>query len=83
MTDDQVLVRLNRIDKTLDAYANTFSEQGEALGEILKQLHTLHEDVSALKTDVHTIRTLLGIADLDPAQVRAAVLAGTPAHTGH
>ena len=71
MTDDQVLARLNRIDKTLDAYANTFSEQGKALGEILKQLH-------ALRDDVHTIKTLLGIANLDPAQVRRAVLAGTP-----
>ena len=66
MTDDQVLSRLNHIDRTLDAYASTFSEQGEALGEILKQLHALRGDVAALKTD------------LDPAQVRRAVLAGTP-----
>ncbi|MCY4668860.1 MAG: hypothetical protein OXC29_12855 [Rhodococcus sp.] len=69
MTDYQVLARLNHIDQTLDAYANVLSDQSKTLGEILTQLHALREDV-------HTINTLLGIADLDPAQVRAAVFAG-------
>lgn len=48
---------------------------------VLRRLDGIDGRLDGIADDVHVIKTLLGIADLDPEQVRTAVMGMTPPET--